>query len=277
MIRRSTFARRALCLLAALVLAAGGALAENALTDMPRAPELERLEPEPAVVTPDETEDVLGLPEDGRAKDSYFNNTLFVGDSVTLKLERYVRQRRKGGKPGLLGNAKFFCAGSLGSGNLLEAVSKSSMHPSLKGKKMKLEDAVAASKAKKVYVMLGMNDLAVYGIDGSVENMMTLLARVRKKSPKVEIFVQSATPRIRGKDQKKLNNANLIKYNEKLCRAVENCGKPGVYFVDVASALRNDDGTLPLAYCSDPESQGIHFTDEACKIWIDYLYTHTPD
>ena len=271
---RKSFIRTALALAAALVLAAAPAAAERDLLDMPRAPELERLDQ--AVATPAGGGDVLGLPKDGRVKDSFFNGALFVGDSVTLKLERFVRQQRKE-NPKLLGSAKFFCAGSLGSGELLKKVSKASIHPSLKGKKMKLEDAVAVSKAKKVYIMLGMNDIALYGIDGSVKNVMTLLARVRKKSPGVEIFVQSATPRIRGKDQKKLNNANLIKYNQKLCQAVEDCGQPGVYFVDVASALRSEDGTLPLKYCSDPEDQGIHFTDEACRIWIDYLYTHTPE
>ena len=272
----------ALALLAATALISFGAytgvnraLATGDVFGMDRAPDLEALptpEPEPE---PSEDSSALGLPKGKRAKDSFFNYTLFVGDSVTLKLERYVRDKRKD-DPNLLGKAKFFCAGSLGSGNLQEKISPKSNHPSLKGKKMMLEDAVVASKAKKVYIMLGMNDIAVYGIQGSVDNMMSLIRKVRKKSPKVQIYVQSATPRIKGKDQKKLNNANLEKYNQQLCQAVQDYGKPGVYFVDVASVLRGPDGTLPMEYCSDPESQGIHFTNKACKIWIDYLYTHTP-
>lgn len=267
--------RAALALLAAVALGLSfPAPARADMPDMPRAPELERIDP--VVAEPAGADGALGLRSDGRVSDSFFNGTLFVGDSVTLKLERYVRQQRQEEDPDLLGKSKFFCAGSLGSGNLQEQVSKESLHPSLKGKKMLLEDAVAASGAKKVYIMLGMNDLAVYGIDGSVENMMKLLASVRSQSPEVEIYVESATPRIRGKDQKTLNNANLEKYNEALCEAVEGCGQPGIYFVDVASALRGEDGALPLKYCSDPEGQGIHFTDEACRIWIDYLYTHTP-
>lgn len=266
---------RTLALLAAALLPFG-ALAEADPFGMDRAPELEASTPEPVVGEPVREPESLGLPKDGRVKDSFFNNTLFVGDSVTLKLERYVRQQRKGDEPKLLGNARFFCAGSLGSGELLQPVSGKSNHPSLKGKKMLLEDAVSTSKAEKVYIMLGMNDIALYGIPGSVENMMSLLRRVRKKTPDVEIYVESATPRIKGKDQKKLNNANLEEYDRQLCHAVEDSGQSGIYFVDVASALRSPDGTLPREYCSDPEDQGIHFTDEACRIWIDYLYTHTP-
>ena len=251
----------------------GRALADGDIFGMERVEDIEATpEPEP---TPAPDPNLLGLPEGTRAEDSFFNSTLFVGDSVTLKLERYVREQRKD-DPDLLGTAKFFCAGSLGSGNLLQKVSEKSNHPSLKGKKMLLEDAVATAKAKKVYIMLGMNDLAVYGIDGSVENMLKLIRRVRKKSPKVKVFVESATPRVKGKDQKTLNNANLEKYNRQLCKALEDSGLSGLYFVDVASVLRGKDGTLPMDYCSDPEGQGIHFTDEACEIWIDYLYTHTP-
>lgn len=255
----------------ALLLAAAPVALADSLADMPIAPELELAIP----TQPPASGDVLGLPEGPRAEDAYFNDALFVGDSVTLKLERYVRKQRQGDEPKLLGKAKFFCAGSLGSGNLQDKIDDDSIHPSYKGKKMLLEDAVVSAKAKRVYIMLGMNDLAIYGVDGSVDNMMTLIRKVKKKSPDVQIFVQSATPRVAGKDQKVLNNANLKKYDTLLWETIRDCDLTGVYFVDVASVMRGADGTLPIDYCSDPDNQGIHFTDKACRIWIDYLYTHT--
>ena len=250
-------------------------------TEAPTPEPTEAPTPEPTEApTPEPTEapaaEPLGLPAGARVSDDFFNGTIFVGDSVTLKLDRYVRQVRQSDAPNLLGNAKFFTSGGLGSGNLQEPVTKDSSHPTFKGKKMLLENAIAEAKARKVYIMLGMNDLAVFGVEGSVDSMMSLLKRIRENSPEVEIFVESATPRLAGKDQKTLNNANLEKYNELLCAAVESSGMEKVYFVDVASVLRDENGCLPLEYCSDPEDQGIHFTDEACQIWIDYLYTHTP-
>ena len=217
----------------------------------------------------------LGLPGNLRVEDGFFNDTLFVGDSVTRKLELYVRNQRKK-NPELLGDARFFSIPSLGSGNLKKPVSRKSAHPKLNGQKMLLEDAVVACKAKKLYIMLGMNDIAIYGIQGSVDNMMTLIGKVRERTPGVEIFVESVTPRVRGKDQKTLNNANIERYNRLLCETIEKSGLPNLWFVDVASVLRGEDGTLPRKYCSDPGVQGIHFTDAACEIWLDYLYTHTP-
>ena len=217
----------------------------------------------------------LGLPGNLRVEDSFFNDTVFVGDSVTRKLELYVRNQRKK-NPVLLGDARFFSIPSLGSGNLQKPVSRKSAHPKLNGQKMLLEDAVVACKAKKLYIMLGMNDIAIYGIQGSVDNMMTLIGKVRERTPGVEIYVESVTPRVRGKDQKTLNNANIERYNRLLCETIEKSGLPNLWFVDVASVLRGEDGTLPRKYCSDPGVQGIHFTDAACEIWLDYLYTHTP-
>ena len=49
------------------------------------------------------------------------------------------------------------------------------------------------------------------------------------------------------------------------------CQENGWKYLDVASVLKDDNGCLPPEYCSDPDAQGIHFTDEACDIWINYL------
>ena len=42
----------------------------------------------------------------------------------------------------------------------------------------------------------------------------------------------------------------------------------------VALLLKDDEGNLKREYCSDPDNMGVHFTDEGCKVWIDYLRTH---
>ena len=126
--------------------------------------------------------------------------------------------------------------------------------------------------AKKIYIMLGMNDIALYGIDSSVQNMSKLIDRIRAKSSKAVIMMQSATPLIQQKQRKDLNNKNIYFYNQKL---TELCKQKGCYFVDVAEVLRDKNGNLPLNYCSDPNDLGMHFTDTACQIWINYLLTHT--
>jgi lysophospholipase L1-like esterase len=214
---------------------------------------------------------VGAVAESAKADVSYLDDAVFIGDSVSLKLKNYVTIQRKS-NPSFFGKAQFLAAGSMGSANALKALSATSIHPAYNGQKMLLEDSVAAMKAKKVYVMLGINDIALYGINGAVQNMEKLLGNIKAKSPDAMILVQSATPMIKEKQMKQLNNPNLISYDNALSKM---CKDKGYYFVDVAAALRDSSGNLPREYCSDPDNLGIHFTDKACEIWINYILTHS--
>ena len=76
------------------------------------------------------------------------------------------------------------------------------------------ENGVKASGRKKVYIMLGMNDVYLYGVDKSIENAKKLVAEIKQKSPGVEIFIQSVTPVIITK--KGITNKLINKFNKKL-------------------------------------------------------------
>lgn len=200
---------------------------------------------------------------------SYFDDAAFVGDSVSLMLSYYAPS------DGGLGNAQFFTAGSLGCANALWEVSDESVHPSYRGEKMLIEDCIAKSGAKTVYIMLGMNDLGLYGLEATVENYETLVERILEKSPNVKIVIQSMTPMASTSTiiGESLNNDNIKKYNAELSSL---CNRRGWSFVDVASVMYDEGGNnLNNDYCSDPEGLGVHFTDAGCQAWIAYLTTHT--
>lgn len=210
------------------------------------------------------------VPESEAVSASYFDNTAFVGDSVSLKLSYYAAAT------GALGKAQFFTAGSLGAGNALWEVSDESVHPSYQGVKMLVEDCIANSGADTVYIMLGMNDIGLYGIDDTIENYKTLLGNIKAKAPNVSIVVQSMTPMtdtstIIGED---LNNENIKVYNNRLLTL---CQENGWAFVDVASVMYDEQGVnLNRDFCSDPDGLGVHFTEAGCEKWVEYLSTHTP-
>lgn len=210
-----------------------------------------------------------GVGENPAVDSSFFDNVAFVGDSVSLKLSYYAVAT------GELGNAQFFTAGSLGCANALWDVSDESVHPSYQGEKMLVEDCIAKSGADKVYIMLGMNDIGLYGIEDTVENYRTLVKRILDKSPSVKIYVQSMTPMTSTSEimGDTLNNPNIKVYNGLLSKM---CLENGWTFIDVASVMYDEAGeNLKHEYCSDPDGLGVHFTEEGCKIWIEYLSTHT--
>ena len=217
-----------------------------------------------------QTREPLGLPECEAVDNSYFDGTVIIGDSVTLKLQQYVTNQRKS-DPNLLGGARFIAIGSLGTHSALESISEESLHPSIRGKKMTIEDALAAFGARKAYIMLGMNDVYLCGLETSVEYMFEFISRIRAKSPDIEIFIESATPRYgNGKPTTQM----LFDYDLRLYEEVLKRDDPKLHFVDVAYVMRDENGRLYESYCSDIPSMGIHFTDIACEKWIEYLYTH---
>lgn len=208
------------------------------------------------------------VPASAAVDKSYFDDTAFVGDSVSVMLAYYQASTQA------LGGAQFFAAGSLSAANALWDVSSRSVHPSYNGTKMLVEDCIMYSGAKKVYIMLGMNDIGIYSLDPSIEHYKELVARIKAKSPDVIIFIQSMTPMASTSTRadETLNNTKIREYNEKL-RAM--CEEMGWYYLDVASVMYDESGYLRQDYCSDATSMGMHFTNQGCEQWVQYLLTHT--
>lgn len=231
----------------------------------PEATEPEATEPEatePEATEPQVTEPKDTQPQEQTGTDSgevmhFFDDAAFVGDSVSLKLQRYQAAT------GVLGKATFLTAGSY---SVYHAVNDS-MFISYRGQQMSPEDALAASGAKKVFILLGMNDIgrSDVGIDKTITNWAVFVQRIREKNPDITIYIQSGTPIHAAKDSGLLSNANMDKYNEKLkAFAAQN----GCQFIDIASAMKDANGDLKDAYCSD---QYVHLSDAGCVAWISVL------
>lgn len=222
----------------------------------------------PPVDLPDEirSPDVTYYVEESAAVPaSFFDDAVFVGDSVSLKLMYYNFATPD------LGNATFLASGSLGVANAMWDLDRSdAVHPSLNGETVTVADGVARSGANKLYLMLGINDLGLYGVDQTVENFKVLMADILAQSPNLTVYIQSVTPLY--KDYGSLTNDKVNEYNALISAY---CREQGWCFVDVAAVMRDDSGRLRYEYCSDPDNMGIHFTTTACELWCDYLATHT--
>lgn len=209
------------------------------------------------------------VPESAPVELSYFDHVAIVGDSVSVMLQYYCASSKA------LGNATFLCAGSLSATNALFGVGSESVHPFYQGKKVLVEDGVAACGADVAYIMLGINNIA-YGIDKATEDMVLLIDRILQKSPNVEIVIESVTPMASSSTiiSYSLNNEKIKEYNQ---RMKDICLERGWHFVNVAEAFTDENGFLPPVYCSDNYGMGIHFTAEAAAKWTEYLISHVPE
>ncbi len=199
---------------------------------------------------------------------SWFDDAVFIGDSVTLKLSYYA-------EGGDLGETTFLCGGSLGYNNCLWDIDhEDNVHPVYNGVKYTIFDGVELIKPKKIFVMMGMNDIGLYGIDGTVDAMKETTSKLAEKCPDAVIYIESVTPMVSNSDLGDLNNVNIRAFDEKL---KEVCAERGYKYLDVYSAVADENGDLIPEYCGDPPTDdnpngmGLHFTNEGCKVWADYL------
>lgn len=228
-------------------------------TTRPTEPTTQPTEPttrptEPTTQPTEPTEPTVPFDEE-----KFFSESVFLGDSVTLGLRNYCIQNKSA-----LHGATILCAGSYAVRHAIAKVGGTDVISiTYQGQKMRPEDAIAAIGAKRVFIMLGLNDIGLLGIDKTITNWGTLVKNIRAKCPDIEIYIQSGTPLYKGKGS--LNNTNMDKYNGKLQQF---CKDNGCFFVNVAEALKDSQGVLQKQYCSD---EYCHLTTAGVKAWIAYL------
>lgn len=197
---------------------------------------------------------------------SWFDDAVFIGDSVTVALDYYCAS-----DPDILGNAQFVCGVSLGYHNALWPIdSEYAVHPTYQGEVVLAETAAAVTSAKKVFIMLGVNDIGTYGADDTMDTAAELVDRILACTPDVDIYMQSTTPMVDERESDWLNNDKISGFNSQL-KAY--CTEKGYHFIDVYHQVCNDEGDLKEDYCSDIDVQGIHFTNQGCSVWAEYLKT----
>ena len=215
--------------------------------------------------------DTVPVPESAPVDASWFDDAAFVGDSVSVTLANYNSSY------GTLGKAKFFCSVSLSQTNALSYQAGNERlpeYPAGSGQHPRIEDGIAASGAKKVYLMLGMNCIAS-GVDRVSQDLVTLVSKIQEKSPGIAVLIESVTPMTADSPRAdgSLNNFTIQEFNEKM-KAI--CQEKQWYYVNVAEAVTGDQGALKAEYSGD-KAMGIHFNYDGAAACANYLLTHVPE
>lgn len=134
------------------------------------------------------------------------------------------------------------------------------------GKKVTLLEDMKNKDIDTVYIMLGVNELGWAYPEVFKLKYKELIEKIREIKPNVNIYVQSIIPVTKEIDStnKYINNNRIRKYND-LIKELAN--ELDVKYLDVASALVNDEGYLP----SQASTDGIHVDRDYCLKWLEYL------
>jgi len=199
------------------------------------------------------------VPEREKASDSYFDDAVFIGDSLTEGIKAYE----------LLENATVLAHQGINVDSILtkEAISSG-------GGRITIPDALMRlDKVGKIYVMIGANGIAWMDNATFIKKYGALIDKLEECQPNAIIYVQSMLPVneqtiIDQGQYEPITNDSIDDLNSRLMKLAE---EKGVYYVDVAEAFKDETGGMPAEATPD----GIHLNAPYYQKWFDYLLTHT--
>ena len=185
--------------------------------------------------------------------DSYFDDSLFIGDSRIVQLMNEEA----------LETADGFCKVGIGNTALLTTKLK------IQGVgTVTLEQLLSKKIYDKIYLCNGINQMGS-GVEGNFNAFKMVYELVREKAPDAIIYIQSIIPtslEYRNKTYPEyFDSARVAEYNamlKELCDEDDN-----TYFIDVARLYTGSDGYLDMSYSND----GLHITYAAQEKWIALL------
>ncbi len=183
--------------------------------------------------------------------EEWFDDALFIGDSLTGSLSNYLFYNDG------LGKAKIIYVNGLACHHIINK-DQQIMYA---GVSYPIEEAVSASGCQKLYLMLAMNDVG-QTIDSLWECWSIMIGRIQDLCPDVEIYIQSGTPF--SWDVGYFTKENMLEYNEMLKKL---CLEKGLVYVDVTSGLVDENGFLKLELQKD----NCHMQNAGVELWIENL------
>ncbi len=181
----------------------------------------------------------------------YFDNSLFIGDSITTGLYLY----------GFLDESNVFAQQGLAPSTAMSA--------DIDG--VTIADKIASSKPEKIFVMLGTNSLGYGDTDAIAESMTEFINSIDELST-AKVYVLSIPPVTKEAEQSNenyLTNEIINDYNSQVKSGIS---QTNAIFLDFHSILIDSEGCFAEDYA---EMDGIHFMGNTYKLMLSFLQKQT--
>ena len=195
------------------------------------------------------------LPETADAGDAYQSETLFIGDSNTVRL--YAN--------GLISLQQFCAKEGIGTS---AALNEGIVTFKRDDNRYTIAQAVAKMKPRRVVIMLGTNDNGM-NTEDFISNYTALVQAIQASYPYTDIIVNTVPPvpsnhsNYPNMDQTRIDDFNMA--------LLTMCEQLGVKFLNSAEALKDANGYGNVDYY---QSGDIHLKPAGLKVLLKYLRTH---
>lgn len=175
---------------------------------------------------------------------AYYDRAVFVGDSLMEGYRNYALLDADS----CAGQSDFLAVRSYSLVHALRPSTEDELQPVFQGQRLNIWDAIPRMDVDRVFMMFGTNDLVSRNPEKIFYDYMSLIDKIREQSPELEIHVISMTPVQSGAGKGLLNRDGVRDLNQ-LLRINASCY--GYHYVDLYSALADENGDLPASLCSD--------------------------
>ena len=195
------------------------------------------------------------LPETGDAGEEYLNDTLFLGDSNTVRLYNN----------GLISLQQFCAKEGIGT---QAALNDGIVTFKNDGNHYTIAEAVAKMKPRRVVLTFGTNDTGME-VNEFITHYTTLVQTIQASYPYTDIIVNTVPPipenhsNYPHMDQAKIDDFNMALLN--LCEQL------GIRFLNTAEVLKGENGYGIADYYTNGD---IHLKTAGLKAALNYLRTH---
>lgn len=195
------------------------------------------------------------LPETGDAGEEYLNDTLFLGDSNTVRLYNN----------GLISLQQFCAKEGIGT---QAALNDGIVTFKNDGNHYTIAEAVAKMKPRRVVLTFGTNDTGME-VNEFITHYTTLVQTIQASYPYTDIIVNTVPPipenhsNYPHMDQAKVDDFNMALLN--LCEQL------GIRFLNTAEVLKGENGYGIAEYYTNGD---IHLKTAGLKAALNYLRTH---
>jgi hypothetical protein len=189
-----------------------------------------------------------------KVKENYFDDALFIGDSRTVGLSEYST----------LKNSTFYADVGLTIYDIFER-----QIADLDGSKVTIPEALKAKQFKKIYIMVGINELGTGTTETFVDEYKKVIDEIQKLQPNSIIFIEGIMNVGKEKSDTDpiFNNINIKDKNDHIAQLADN---KSIFFIDVNETITDKSGYLPSKYTFD----NIHLKAAYYKIWTEFLTNH---
>ena len=135
---------------------------------------------------------------------------------------------------------------------------------------MTVMDAIGRKQYKRIYIMLGVNELGWVSTDIFIDDYGKIIDKLKETQPGATIYVQSILPVSAKKSEidEIYNNPRINEFNGLIQAMAE---EKGATYLPVNTAVMDETGALPAGASTD----GVHPNIDYCRKWTAYLDENT--